>query len=580
MKLTAPLRLVILMSILATAVVDAQSLDCLNDPVCYEWVTRYDGGSSSTDRAVGAVTSRDGTQLYVTGVSTSSAGGLDFATAAYNADTGAQIWATRYDSLNHGNDAPYGFGTGKVIAITPDSSMIFVTGRTANTNGKDEFLTIAYHAADGSQAWAAHYVTPDESQATSLALSADGKRLYVTGYSSLGPAPPPAPQVSNFDFGTIAYDAATGDQLWVARYDGPATFWDIPYGIGVANVPQPDGSRREQVFVTGRSNGASSDNSAADFATVAYDGLTGDQLWVARYDGPGHDRDLAYALGVSRDGASVFITGESAGVGTLSDYATICYDAVTGAQRWVMRYDNSDIDLPLGLAVSPTADRVAVTGFSVNQGAVIVSDRSVATIVYNATTGGQVWATRHGEVDGAAALAIEYSRDGRRIYVAGLENGNVIGVGGGPVGGQVGHSPALILAYDPTTGTEAWASHYFGPAGDEGNAGLAISPDGARVFVTGGGQGQDADFATLAYAGLPPLPVELKITSFRRLDNGHMLLEGVGAPSQLNTIEATPDLLTSFTYLTNVIPDSTGAFQFEDTDAGDFTKRFYRLAYP
>ena len=40
-----------------------------------------------------------------------------------------------------------------------------------------------------------------------------------------------------------------------------------------------------------------------------------------------------------------------------------------------------------------------------------------------------------------------------------VENGNVIGVGGGGVGGQVGHAPALTVAYDAPAGMEVWATH-------------------------------------------------------------------------------------------------------------------------
>jgi len=76
---------------------------------------------------------------------------------------------------------------------------------------------------------------------------------------------------------------------------------------------------------------------------------------------------------------------------------------------------------------------------------------------------------------------------------------------------QVGHSPAIIFAYDAATGSEVWASHYLGPASDEGNFDLTISPDDTHVFVTGGGQSNAADVTTQSYAtgATTPPPVSL-----------------------------------------------------------------------
>jgi len=44
---------------------------------------------------------------------------------------------------------------------------------------------------------------------------------------------------------------------------------------------------------------------------------------VRRYDGPGTNFDIALALGVSPDGCTVFVTGESFGTGSSNDYATV-----------------------------------------------------------------------------------------------------------------------------------------------------------------------------------------------------------------------------------------------------------------
>jgi hypothetical protein len=71
-----------------------------------------------------------------------------------------------------------------------------------------------------------------------------------------------------------------------------------------------------------------------------------------------------------------------------------------------------------------------------------------------------------------------------------------------------------------------------------------------------------------------------KISSITRLGNGHIFLQGFGAANVTDTIEVSPDLMTMFTTLGTVTTDSDGAFQYEDTDAGNFPIRFYRLSSP
>ena len=82
--------------------------------------------------------------------------------------------------------------------------------------------------------------------------------------------------------------AAAGAQLWVSQYNGPANSFD---GANAEAVSPTDGT----VFVTGPSDAANGD---ADYATVAYNPATGDQLWVTRYNGPGNGLDVPEAIGV------------------------------------------------------------------------------------------------------------------------------------------------------------------------------------------------------------------------------------------------------------------------------------------
>jgi len=80
------------------------------------------------------------------------------------------------------------------------------------------------------------------------------------------------------------------------------------------------------VYVTGWSDGVTS---GLDYATVAYDASTGAQLWVSRYDGTGGG-DAAQSIAVSPGGDTVYATGTSLGSGTGYDYATLAYNATTG----------------------------------------------------------------------------------------------------------------------------------------------------------------------------------------------------------------------------------------------------------
>ena len=59
-----------------------------------------------------------------------------------------------------------------------------------------------------------------------------------------------------------------------------------------------------------------------------------DPIWPG---GPFYGIDAARALGISSDGSTLFVTGWSDGGATQNDYATVAYDASTGAGSSVAR---------------------------------------------------------------------------------------------------------------------------------------------------------------------------------------------------------------------------------------------------
>ncbi|HJT79962.1 MAG TPA: hypothetical protein VJ719_02100 [Chthoniobacterales bacterium] len=72
-------------------------------------------------------------------------------------------------------------------------------------------------------------------------------------------------------------------------------------------------------------------------------------------------------------------------------------------------------------------------------------------------------------------------------------------------------------------------------------------------------------------------PISTKITSMSRRQGGGMIIRGTGLPNETMTLYAAPDLSNGFEPLATVMVNSAGEFEFEDDEAANFTKRFYRV---
>ena len=120
----------------------------------------------------------------------------------------------------------------------------------------------------------------------------------------------------SYDYATVAYDANSGATLWRARYNAAGNKESQDEPNSIA--VSLDGSR---VFVTG--NTIAQFN--RDYATVAYEATTGAKLWVKLYNGAGNDDDAGLALAPSPDSSAVFVTGYSSGAEGNLDYTTLAY---------------------------------------------------------------------------------------------------------------------------------------------------------------------------------------------------------------------------------------------------------------
>ena len=349
-----------------------------------QWTARFNGPGNGLDVATDIAVDGSG-NVYVTGLCAVNAAtsDYDYATIQYDA-AGVEQWVARYDGPANGYD--------QAAALKLDmSGNIYVTGFSTAPGTAHDYATIKYDAT-GAEEWVARYDGPASSYDTASDLVLDGAgNVYVTGHS-IG-------NDGSFDCATIKYDAA-GAEEWVARYAGLANDIDAAHALAV------DGAGN--VFITGESFVS---GSGSDFLTAKYNAI-GEEQWAALYDGPVLSSDFALDLALDNSG-NVYVTGESEGIG--DDFATIKYDAA-GVQQWLARYNgpanNEDESPSLALDV---AGNVYVTGQSVGMG----TKRDYATIKYDAA-GVQLCEARYNGPGNDLDVATDIAVDGSgNVYVAG-----------------------------------------------------------------------------------------------------------------------------------------------------------------
>jgi DNA-binding beta-propeller fold protein YncE len=348
------------------------------------------------------------------------------------------------------------------------------------------FMTLLDPAPEATAAsdrlWSSSYdgsgAGPDSADAT--ALSEDGSVIYTTGQTT--------DASGDISITTIAYDAANGDQIWVA-VEPPAA----------RTASTAIASSGDRVFVAGVSG--------ARIVTIAYDAGSGAQLWSKSHKGGSYLASLA----IDPSGRHLFVTGGRAGVRTIS------YRAATGATRW-SRHILEGSGVGNSIAVSPSGTQIFVSG----TGGVALS--------YRAGDGQEVWQRSLGSFD---AAQIGVSPDGTRVFLSGMrgfrsrtftvqsyrgrsgdfEWSRKISMPGGSSVTDLAVGPSGDLVYaagsystDPTSGFVTAAFHAIHGAKAWMTkvrtkqtgfpTSLAVGPAGRRVVATGR---SDADMLTVSY---------------------------------------------------------------------------------
>jgi hypothetical protein len=444
---------------------------------CPVWTGLYNhsGGSGGNREDVGlaVAVSPDSTKVFITGRSLDDTTGRDMATTAFAAASGTVLWSARYDAGAYDN--------GSAILATGDS--VYVTGRSLEANGVNwDWATVAYDAATGTQRWARHVAGEEgiDDTSWSLAASPDGSTIYVGGTVDDGASQPGNALV-------MGYDTATGETRWTGLYDSGV------YDGGLKVSVSPDGST---VYLAG---GTRKGNDSMDFLAVAFEAEDPEHLGEVRWttthgSGQGHDTLTGAAL--SPDGRRLVVTGQSVGGTGNIDVHTAVFDTANGNKLWSAPYNGTRnaSDTAAGVVV---AGANAVVGMTGAEGA---AGFDFVTRAYDLETGAVRWtAVENGTTNPATPdylYAIAAAPSGGSVFVTGQS-----AVPRGEIQPIFKIEPATLntYAYDAATGTRQWvARHNETGIGAGATVAITVSPDGQRVYPTG----------TFAFTGVYVYPTE------------------------------------------------------------------------
>ncbi|MBS1519166.1 MAG: SBBP repeat-containing protein [Bacteroidetes bacterium] len=413
------------------------SSQCVNVYNC--WIKHFNGTANNADKLYDIKVSSVSGNAYATGETYSSSGAnSDFVTIKYNPE-GDTLWTRKYNGTGDGKDVAYS------LAID-NSENVYVTGESkgASNDGAD-YLTIKYNS-DGVQQWVKRYNGSSANADVSTSICVDASQnIIVTGYAHMGGA-------TGNDFVTIKYNPA-GTVMWTKVID----FGSADYANKVIS------DRFRNVYVVGYS--ISTSNTGHDFRTVKYDSA-GNLKWTRQYDYLAHGHDEANDVAVDNSGnvyvtgkgtgfvgtqfatikynsagdsiwsniyfyigsgniaraimvdtlGGVYVTGESTGLQSNDDFATIKYDAVSGATLWTKRFNGTanNSDLPTSI-VQGKNGKIFVGGGSTGSG----TNYDFVIVEYDMATGDSCFVSRFTESSSEKLNAMAINYDKGYIYACG-----------------------------------------------------------------------------------------------------------------------------------------------------------------
>lgn len=443
------------------------------DDRCETWVARFNHSKGYIGEfATGMAVSPIGDQVFLAGVDVDlQRQEATMAVVAYDARTGRKDWAS-LPFTGSGGGCGGCFTAG--IAVSPDGTRVYVTGYMPTADGGD-IRTLALNATSGAVVWDNQYQLASADQGTRIAVSPNGRRVYVSGITSSGQT-----------YGNLvsSYDARTGLRQWTHS--------------SLGEIYAEMRATTSGVFVTGF--GLNPGGSHFDAVTAALDGSNGTQLWHSAYNGGAGavGGDVGLDLTVSPAGNRIYINGYSTtGLNNQLSWLTAAYAARDGHALWTQLHaDRAGTNVAHAIAVSPTGERVYSAGYTHGPDGM----PHPTTVAYDARTGAPVWTETYApqRFTYGAFLGVTVSPDGSRVFLTGF-NSNV-----------ASGNDRLTLALDATNGADHWVARYNSAYRSaaclsyDAASFIGISPDGQQVYAAGNFNldyaSNPVDFGIVAYA--------------------------------------------------------------------------------
>jgi hypothetical protein len=452
-------------------------------------------------------------------------------------------------------------GNHQALKMTLDSAgNIYVLGVSANANMNSGYVVVKY-APSGSQIWAARYDSTNYPAAVPTGFALDSSNAVAVTGSAV----------------TVKYDVK-GNQLWTAPYNASAIAVDPGQNVCITGI-------------------------SSNFLTMKLS-PAGSNIWTETwtYDGL---QNSSQAIAVDSS-SNVYVAGletESIPRTPYQCIGLLTYDSI-GSQLWVNNinqgapYDNPSV---VGLVVDSTENVYIefnyplgglAPGFEMSK---VDSDGTTAWYDYNLT--GSLGSQAHGMALGnqgnllltggyAYAYPFKFTYGTYKLDT----NGNCLWTNFYPTSPSANSTATAItvdqadsayvtgystnaatgndiitIKYD-SSGNQGWLQRYDGP-GHGNDAGNAIAVDNSGNVYVAGYETETNGFTSMILIKYSPVSV-------KRQANGDFILQASGSPGESFDVQASTNLQT-WEDLGDIVADTNGLVQFDDTNAPLFPYRFY-----